>query len=67
MWRSSDSSAERSSSALWHLVPVMAPETIEHFGDYELVDDADFGIDKATNLPGSIQRGALKGEVPYIN
>jgi|GEM_PF-2134771 len=45
----------------------MAPETIEHFGDYELVDDADFGIDKATNLPGSIQRGALKGEVPYIN
>jgi serine/threonine protein kinase len=28
---------------------------------------ADFGIAKATNLPGSIQSGALKGKVPYIN
>ncbi|MGB3050995.1 MAG: hypothetical protein WBB42_08345 [Polyangiales bacterium] len=27
----------------------------------------DFGIAKATNLPGSIQSGALKGKVPYIN
>ena len=28
---------------------------------------ADFGIAKATNLPGSIQSGALKGKIPYIN
>ena len=28
---------------------------------------ADFGIAKATNLPGSIQSGALKGKMPYIN
>jgi serine/threonine-protein kinase len=28
---------------------------------------ADFGIAKATNLPGSIQSGALKGKVAYIN
>ena len=27
----------------------------------------DFGIAKATSLPGSIQSGALKGKVPYIN
>jgi serine/threonine protein kinase len=27
---------------------------------------ADFGIAKATNLPGSIQSGALKGKVPYM-
>jgi len=29
--------------------------------------DADFGIAKATSLPGSIQSGALKGKVPYVN
>jgi serine/threonine protein kinase len=28
---------------------------------------ADFGIAKAINQPGSIQSGALKGKVPYIN
>ncbi|MBW1905773.1 MAG: protein kinase, partial [Deltaproteobacteria bacterium] len=28
---------------------------------------ADFGIAKATNLPGSIQSGALKGKLPYVN
>jgi eukaryotic-like serine/threonine-protein kinase len=28
---------------------------------------ADFGIAKATNLPGSIQSGALKGKIPYVN
>ena len=28
---------------------------------------ADFGIAKATNLPGSVQSGALKGKVPYVN
>ena len=28
---------------------------------------ADFGIAKATNVPGTIQSGALKGKVPYIN
>ena len=28
---------------------------------------ADFGIAKATNHPGSIQSGALKGKIPYIN
>jgi serine/threonine protein kinase len=28
---------------------------------------SDFGIAKATNLPGSIQSGALKGKIPYIN
>jgi serine/threonine protein kinase len=28
---------------------------------------ADFGIAKATNLPGSIQSGALKGKVAYLN
>ena len=28
---------------------------------------ADFGIAKATNLPGSIQSDALKGKVPYMN
>jgi len=28
---------------------------------------ADFGIAKATNLPGSIQSGALQGKIPYIN
>ena len=28
---------------------------------------SDFGIAKAMNLPGSIQSGALKGKVPYIN
>jgi len=28
---------------------------------------ADFGIAKATSLPGSIQSGALKGKVPYVN
>ena len=28
---------------------------------------ADFGIAKATSLPGSIQSGALKGKVPYMN
>ncbi len=27
---------------------------------------ADFGIAKATNIPGSIQSGALKGKVPYM-
>ncbi|MBW1874770.1 MAG: serine/threonine protein kinase [Deltaproteobacteria bacterium] len=27
---------------------------------------SDFGIAKATNLPGSIQSGALKGKVPYM-
>jgi serine/threonine protein kinase len=27
----------------------------------------DFGIAKASNLPGSIQSGALKGKVPYVN
>lgn len=27
---------------------------------------ADFGIAKATNLPGSIQSGALKGKIPYV-
>ena len=27
----------------------------------------DFGIAKATNLPGSVQSGALKGKVPYVN
>ena len=27
---------------------------------------ADFGIAKATNLPGSIQSGALKGKIPYM-
>jgi serine/threonine protein kinase len=27
---------------------------------------ADFGIAKATNVPGSIQSGALKGKVPYM-
>ena len=27
----------------------------------------DFGIAKAMNIPGSIQSGALKGKVPYIN
>ncbi len=28
---------------------------------------ADFGIAKATNHPGSVQSGALKGKVPYAN
>ncbi|MFA9412615.1 MAG: serine/threonine-protein kinase, partial [Deltaproteobacteria bacterium] len=28
---------------------------------------ADFGIAKATNLPGSIQSGAIKGKLPYMN
>ncbi len=28
---------------------------------------ADFGIAKATNHPGSIQSGALKGKIPYLN
>ncbi|MGB3051208.1 MAG: protein kinase, partial [Polyangiales bacterium] len=28
---------------------------------------ADFGIAKATNLPGSIQSGAIKGKLPYIS
>jgi len=28
---------------------------------------ADFGIAKATNLPGSIQSGALKGKIPCVN
>ncbi len=28
---------------------------------------ADFGVAKAMNVPGSIQSGALKGKVPYIN
>jgi serine/threonine protein kinase len=28
---------------------------------------ADFGIAKATNHPGRIQSGALKGKIPYIN
>jgi serine/threonine protein kinase len=27
----------------------------------------DFGIAKANNLPGSIQSGALKGKIPYVN
>jgi serine/threonine protein kinase len=27
---------------------------------------ADFGIAKATNLPGSIQSGAIKGKLPYM-
>ena len=27
---------------------------------------SDFGIAKATNLPGSIQSGALKGKIPYM-
>ncbi len=27
---------------------------------------ADFGIAKATNVPGSIQSGALKGKIPYM-
>ena len=30
-------------------------------------NEADFGIAKAMNLPGSIQSGALKGKVPYVN
>ncbi len=28
---------------------------------------ADFGIAKATNLSGSIQSGAIKGKLPYVN
>ena len=28
---------------------------------------ADFGIAKPMNLPGSIQSGALKGKIAYIN
>jgi serine/threonine protein kinase len=28
---------------------------------------ADFGIAKATNHPGSVQSGALKGKIPYLN
>jgi len=28
---------------------------------------ADFGIAKATNLPGSIQSGALEKKLPYVN
>ena len=28
---------------------------------------ADFGIAKATNHPSSVQSGALKGKIPYIN
>jgi serine/threonine protein kinase len=28
---------------------------------------SDFGIAKATNHPGSLQSGALKGKIPYIN
>lgn len=31
------------------------------------VNDADFGIAKATNHQGSVQSGALKGKIPYIN
>ena len=27
----------------------------------------DFGITDGTNLPGSIQSGALKGKIPYVN
>jgi len=27
----------------------------------------DFGIAKATNHPGSVQSGALKGKIPYAN
>ena len=27
----------------------------------------DFGIAKATNHPGSVQSGALKGKIPYVN
>jgi hypothetical protein len=38
-----------------------------HFLTLELIEGADFGIAKATNLPGSIQSGALKGKVPYVN
>jgi len=34
---------------------------------HALASALDFGIAKATNLPGSIQSGALKGKVPYIN
>ena len=37
---------------------------LSHAGEVKL---ADFGIAKATNLPGSIQSGALKGKVPYLN
>jgi len=36
---------------------------LSHAGEIKL---ADFGIAKATNLPGSIQRGALKGKIPYM-
>jgi len=28
---------------------------------------ADFGIAEATSLPCSIQSGALKGKIPYVN
>jgi serine/threonine protein kinase len=28
---------------------------------------ADFGIAKAANHPGSVQSGALKGKIPYVN
>jgi serine/threonine protein kinase len=36
---------------------------LSHGGEVKL---ADFGIAKATNLPGSIQSGALKGKIPYM-
>ena len=37
---------------------------LSNAGEIKLTD---FGIAKAMNLPGSIQSGALKGKVPYIN
>ena len=37
---------------------------LSHAGEVKL---ADFGIAKAMSLPGSIQSGALKGKVPYMN
>jgi len=36
---------------------------LSHGGEVKL---ADFGIAKATNQPGSIQSGALKGKIPYM-
>ncbi len=37
---------------------------LSNAGEIKLVD---FGIAKATNLPGGIQSGALKGKIPYMN
>jgi len=36
---------------------------LSHAGEIKL---ADFGIAKATNLPGSVQSGALKGKIAYM-